>query len=49
MNLKRRMLLKHTVRLVDSHSNSPPVLVTFEDQVGIKKENKYMNVSRWCN
>ena len=39
MNMKRRMLLKHTVRLVDSHSNSPPVLVTFEDQVA-KKENK---------
>ena len=33
MNLKRRIVLKQTIRLTDSNSNSPPVLVTFEDQV----------------
>ena len=33
MNLKRRIVLKQTTRLKDSNSNSPPVLVTFEDQV----------------
>ena len=33
MNLKRRIALKQTIRLTDSNSNSPPVLVTFEDQV----------------
>ena len=33
MNLKRRIGLKHIARVTDCSSNSPPIVVTFEDKV----------------